>query len=345
MRNVSPLQLGASLYMPAMRGDLVAHANGEKLPFLRSMIFCTEDAVRLDQLEEALQNLKAVLPLFQPTKALRFIRVRNPQVMSEVLRMPGIKNVDGFVLPKATRKNIGRYLELLSKDDGFLLMPTLEDADVFIPSEMVKFRNLLLKASVHGRILSLRIGGSDLLHQLGVRRSPRRSVYDTALGGAIAMLSGIFIPHGFNLSAPVFEGLAFPKVLAEEVERDLMHGLFGKTAVHPDQIAQIEKAYRVAPKDLEMATLMLDQSAPAVFRMHDTMCEAATHRHWARAILDRARIYGVVGRPQPEGTFLSFPDPSPRVVASSEVAAGGNTSEANRKRRMSKPRPPALASA
>jgi citrate lyase beta subunit len=324
--------------MPAIRKDLVAHANQEKLPFLRSMIFCTEDSVRLDQLEEALQNLREALPLFRPTEALRFIRVRNPQVMAEVLRMPGIRNVDGFVLPKATRKNINRYLELLSKDDGFLLMPTLEDADVFIPAEMVKFRNVLLKSSVRGRILSLRIGGSDLLHQLGVRRSPHRSVYDTALGSAIAMLSGIFIPHGFNLSAPVFEGLAFPKVLAQEVERDLLHGLFGKTAVHPDQIPQIEKAYRVAAKDFEMATLMLEQSAPAVFRMHDTMCEAATHRNWARSILDRARLYGIEGKPRTGAKLLAFPDAPKRAVA--RAAAGDVT-----KRRMVKTRPRALVSA
>ncbi len=322
--------------MPAVRRDLVAHANGEKLPFLRSMIFCTEDSVRLDQLQEALQNLRESLRLFRPTEALRFIRVRNPQVMAEVLRMPGIENVNGFVLPKATRKNINRYLELLSKDDGFLLMPTLEDADVFIPSEMVKFRDQLLKSSVRGRILSLRIGGSDLLHQLGVRRSPRRSVYDTALGTAIAMLSGIFIPHGFNLSAPVFEGLAFPRVLAQEVERDLLHGLFGKTAVHPDQIPQIEKSYMVAAKDVEMATLMLEHSAPAVFRMHDTMCEAATHRNWARSILDRARIYGVVGKPRTGAKLLSFPQNPKRAIAR---AATGT------KRRLVKTRPAALVSA
>ena len=338
MRTISPLQLGASLYMPATRGDLVAHANGDKLPFLRSMIICTEDSVRLDQLDYALQNLKEALPLFRPTEALRFIRVRNPQVMAEVLRMSGIGNVHGFVLPKATRKNIARYLDLLSKDDGFVLMPTLEDADVFIPGEMVKFRNLLLKSAVRSRILSLRIGGSDLLHQLGVRRSPKRSVYDTALGGAIAMLAGSFIPHGFNLSAPVFEGLAFPRVLAQEVERDLLHGLFGKTAVHPDQVPQIERAYMVAAKDFEMASLMLEQSAPAVFRMHDTMCEAATHRHWAQSIMERARIYGITGRPRSVAKLVSFPDTRQRAV--SKTAAGGVP-----KRRVLKTRQPALATA
>jgi len=315
MKNLSPLRLGATLYMPATRTDILAHANGEKLPFLRSMIFCTEDAVRIDELEDALQNLKHALPHFRPTNALRFIRVRNPQIMSEVLRMPGIQNVDGFVLPKATRKNLGRYLDLLSKADHFLLMPTLEDADVFVHSEMLKFRNMLLKSNAHGRILSLRIGGSDLLHQLGVRRSPERCVYDTALGGVIAMLSGIFIPHGFNLSAPVFEGLAFPRVLAEEVQRDLLHGLFGKTAVHPDQVAEIEEAYRVSPKDFEMASLMLEHSAPAVFRMHDTMCEAATHRRWAQSILERARIYGVEGHPEDAPIPIPFPETPQIAVA------------------------------
>lgn len=324
--------------MPATRGDLVAHANGDKLPFLRSMIFCTEDSVRLDQLDLALQNLRDALPLFRPTEALRFIRVRNPQVMAEVLRMCGIGNVHGFVLPKATKKNMARYLELLSKDDDFLLMPTLEDADVFLPGAMVKFRDLLLKSPVRHRILSLRIGGSDLLHQLGVRRSPKRSVYDTALGATIAMLSGIFIPHGFNLSAPVFEGLAFPRVLAQEVERDLLHGLFGKTAVHPDQVPQIEKAYMVAAKDFEMASLMLEHSAPAVFRMHDTMCEAATHRHWAQSILERARLYGITGRTRSRGKLVSFPKTQP--LALSKTASGGGPG-----RRILKARRSALATA
>jgi citrate lyase beta subunit len=203
---------------------------------------------------------------------------------------------------------------------------------------MVKFRNMLLKSSVRGRILSLRIGGSDLLHQLKVRRSPHRSVYDTALGGAIAMLAGIFIPHGFNLSAPVFEGLAFPKVLAEEVERDLLHGLFGKTAVHPDQIAQIEKAFQVTAKDFEMASLMLEQAAPAVFRMHDTMCEAATHSHWAQSILDRARIYGIAGRPKPAAPVLPFPEVPQRAMT-------GVRPQTIRKRTGLKSRPSALVSA
>jgi hypothetical protein len=94
----------------------------------------------------------------------------------------------------------------------------------------------------------------------------------------------------------------------------------------------------VAAKDFEMASLMLEQSAPAVFRMHDTMCEAATHRHWAQSIMERARIYGITGRPRSVAKLVSFPDTRQRAV--SKTAAGGVP-----KRRVLKTRQPALATA
>jgi citrate lyase beta subunit len=45
MKKVSPYALGASLYMPATRPDLLAVVRGEKLPHLRSLVICLEDAV------------------------------------------------------------------------------------------------------------------------------------------------------------------------------------------------------------------------------------------------------------------------------------------------------------
>jgi citrate lyase beta subunit len=62
------------------------------------------------------------------------------------------------------------------------------------------------------------------------------------------MLATTFLPHGFALTAPVFEGLAHPDVLQAEVRRNVEHGLLGKTAVHPDQIAHIEACTRWSAK-------------------------------------------------------------------------------------------------
>ncbi len=58
------LHLGASLYVPALSHNLVEIANG-KIFQLRSVIFCTEDSIHLEQVEKAIANLKAALPNFK----------------------------------------------------------------------------------------------------------------------------------------------------------------------------------------------------------------------------------------------------------------------------------------
>jgi hypothetical protein len=42
-----------------------------------------------------------------------------------------------------------------------------------------------------------------------------------------------------------------------------------------------------------MARSLLAPDAAAVFRMHDAMCEVATHTGWAEATVRRAEIYGI----------------------------------------------------
>ncbi|MGR9088154.1 MAG: HpcH/HpaI aldolase/citrate lyase family protein, partial [Gammaproteobacteria bacterium] len=77
----SPWLLGAPLYMPANRRDIIEIANGEKLPALRSMIFCTEDALSRHDLDTSIRHLGLSLQGFRPaTLRFRFIRARNPDV-------------------------------------------------------------------------------------------------------------------------------------------------------------------------------------------------------------------------------------------------------------------------
>lgn len=302
------IELGASLYLPATRHDVLQIANGEKLPFLRSMIFCLEDAIHCDDVEPALENMRRALPLLRPAQALRFIRPRNPQILSRLLEMRGISNIDGFVLPKVTPQNILHYTEQIGKHDRFLLMPTLETVQVFDHGAMRELREALMAPDLRPRVLSLRIGGNDLLQHLGARRSRKRTIYESPLAGTIASLAGCFTPYGFNLTAPVFEGMADEELLAEEVERDLEFGLFGKTAIHPAQITTIEREYEVSYQDYEMALALVRDDSPAVFRMHDSLCEVATHLRWAEVILARAKVYGV--RPAPEAVGEKDPMPT-----------------------------------
>jgi len=206
--------------------------------------------------------------------------------------MPGVERLDGFVLPKVTRTVLPEYLQLLRGRDH-LIMPTLETREVFDEREMIALRKIFERDAVRERILSLRIGGNDLLSLLGMRRPRGRTLYQTPLGLVISRLVTTFKPSGFNLSAPVFEYLDDVETLVREVHEDLAHGLIGKTAVHPDQVPVIEACYRIQASDLEMANQILREDASAVFRMHGSMCEPATHQNWAHRLRKSASCFGL----------------------------------------------------
>jgi len=295
VRNFDYLKLGASLYVPATHRDILAIANNHKLPHLRSVIFCLEDSVLEKDVPVALANVSAMLHELVPTPGkLRFVRVRNLAILDECLKLEGIDKIDGFVLPKTTLQSFRGYFSRL-EHTKFLVMPTLETKEALDPVEMAGLRDFILENNYAHRVLALRIGGNDLLNLFDLRRSTTRTMYDSPMRYVIGQLVACFRPHGFNLTSPVCELLFDRDILNEEVSLDLEAGLFGKTAVHPDQVSIIEAHYKVEAHLVEEARAILEPTAPAVFRMNGRMCEPATHRNWAEAILARAEIYGVHG--------------------------------------------------
>jgi citrate lyase beta subunit len=171
-------------------------------------------------------------------------------------------------------------------------MPTLETSDVYSPAAMVEL-GAAMRDELGDRILALRIGGNDLMGCLGLRRNPSTTLYRTPMGYVIPMLAGVLGAQGFVLTAPVFEQLATPELLIEELALDIAHGLVGKTAIHPSQVAHIHDALRVSIEDLNCARLIVNESAPAVFKHEGAMVEPATHYGWAVKIIERAKWHGV----------------------------------------------------
>lgn len=288
------LSLGATLYVPCTRDDLAVTLLGRRFPALRSAVLCIEDAVLERDVPLALRRLAELLRRLpdQPVagQPLLFVRARDVDMLARILRLPGVRHLTGFVLPKVHADNLPAYLAL-PFNDAHRLMPTLETRDAFDPHEMRRLRDQLLV--VQERILCLRIGGNDLLQLIGARRSATRTVYDGPLGPVIASLVGTFAPYGFALSAPVMEGFADAALLREEVARDLEHGLATKTAIHPDQVPVIQAALAVPSAQLAEARAILDDAGPAVFASGGTMCEPATHRRWATQLVRRAELFGI----------------------------------------------------
>ncbi len=292
LETVHPLELGASLYVPATRADLLAIGQGEQIPNLRSVIFCCEDSIYETDVPQALHNLGAALPCFE-SDLLRFARPRNPEVLEQMLSLSGIDNLHGFVLPKISAQNFGQYLEVIrhsSHGFKFQYMITVETREAFSVLEMERLRDLLLASELS--VLSIRIGGNDLLNLLSLRRQRGMVAYETPLGLVIRQLVHVFKPFGFSIAAPVYDFTDDPETLIAEALLDVQHGLVGKTAIHPRQIALIEAAYQVRAEDVIAARAILEPNAPAVFRIGDQMCEPLTHSGWAKSILEQARIYG-----------------------------------------------------
>jgi citrate lyase beta subunit len=293
------LALGAPLYLPGTRDDLLAIATARKLPWLRSAIICLEDAVHADAVERAFANVAALLRALDggdgAGRPALFVRPRDAAMLARIAALPGAGSLEGYVLPKVTVNSLPRYLAVPIAGHQ-RLMPTIETRDACEPHAMRRLRTQLIAQGP--RILALRIGGNDLLQVLGTRRSPVRTIYDGPLGPVIGALVAAFAPWGFALSAPVFESLHDPHLLADEVARDLEYGLLPKAAIHPGQIGTIEAGYAVEAGELDEARAILADSAPGVFTGRSGMCEPATHGRWAARIVARAGAYGVRSGPR-----------------------------------------------
>lgn len=135
------------------------------------------------------------------------------------------------------------------KDTHLCMMPTLETEDVFDVMQMRELATTLVGHPCHNRIIALRIGGNDLMNVMSLRRPRNLTLYDSPMGYVIKMLVAVFGSRDFSLTSPVCEHIDDHNVMEQELALDMAHGLVGKTAIHPNQIAKIERALMVTPAD------------------------------------------------------------------------------------------------
>ncbi|CDL81470.1 HpcH/HpaI aldolase/citrate lyase family protein [Xenorhabdus szentirmaii] len=307
----SPYQLGATLYMPATRQDIAEIILQNKIPDLRSLVICLEDAVSERDLPAALENLNDILQTLAEAGRvcfdsafshgmpfgikhacpLIFIRPRNEAMAKYLLTNIHLNVIDGLVLPKFTQASLPSWWELI-KTTHLCVMPTLETEEVFDVQRMNELADTLKESPFRDRIIALRIGGNDLMNVISLRRPREFTLYDGPMGYAIKMLVTVFSRRDFALTAPVCEHIDDLKLLEKELSLDIAHGLVGKTAIHPKQIECIQNALMVNAIDYADAQSILN-SRQAVFKSQGTMCEPATHQRWAVNILERAEYYGV----------------------------------------------------
>lgn len=287
------LELGASLYIPASRCDLIECVHKTEIRDLRSIIICLEDAVLDVERNEALDRLAGLLRYGLPQTKV-FVRPKNPKLLALILMLEGVDQLQGFVLPKITLNTIPQYVELLKSKNHFRLMPTLETTAAFQSTELEKLKSAL--EPIKPSILCMRIGANDLFALLGIKRMPSQVIYDSPLRTVIDQVILCFRSEGYPIVAAVYDYINDFNTLKRELEQDVNYGLFSKTAIHPQQIPVIEAHYQVSQSELEQAQAILSKEAKAVFQLNGQMCEPCIHRPWAEQVLARADIYGLSSR-------------------------------------------------
>lgn len=319
-KRLSPYRLGATLYMPAIRTDITDTILNNKIAGLRSIIICLEDAVSEADVPVALDNLRRILSTLAAEKSadnatewpLIFIRPRDSQMGAYLVENENLSAIDGWVLPKFTLASLPEWWQIM-KDTPLCMMPTLETEDVFDVMQMRELALALIAHPCHARIIALRIGGNDLMNVISLRRPRSLTLYDGPMGYVVKMLVSVFAARDFALTSPVCEHIDDHQVMECELALDIAHGMVGKTAIHPNQIAKIERALMVTPADHADALRILN-SSQAVFKSQGAMCEPATHRRWAARVLEQAQIYGISQDPAQDSVRLMTSTPFTSIL-------------------------------
>lgn len=228
-KSVLALSLGATLYSPSTRPDLVSDVQKNYRRGVSSMVICLEDAIADNDVAKGEANIVKSLPeiakIPSTERPLIFIRVRSAEQLSKVIdeNYDHLDVLTGFVFPKFDPESLP-YIHALKNVNGLLekdgrktlyFMPVLESPELVYHETRNEFligvKSLL--DDVRDLVLAVRIGATDMSSVYGMRRSPDMVVYDNGIiASAIYDIMNIFSRHGdghgddgYQVTGPVWE--------------------------------------------------------------------------------------------------------------------------------------------
>ncbi|MGW7405637.1 HpcH/HpaI aldolase/citrate lyase family protein [Streptomyces sp. NPDC054833] len=220
--------LGATLYSPATRPRLADDIVKQASLGVVSMVLCLEDSIGDEDVLEGEQNLVRQFADLDSRAdvdlPLLFIRVRNPEQISDLVRRLGatVRLLSGFVFPKFTEERGIPFLEALAaaeSESGRRLfgMPVLETPELMYRESRVDALEGIARAvdKYRDRVLALRLGVTDFCSSYGLRRAPDMTAYDvqiiaSVIADVVNML-GRADGTGFTVTGPVWEYFRVPE--------------------------------------------------------------------------------------------------------------------------------------
>lgn len=308
--------VGALLYCPANNERIASSIVAERFGKLFSLALCLEDTIRDECVEEAEQCLISSLKNMYTEHQTRdfylpkiFIRIRHHKQISTLLEQleEAVSLLSGFILPKFSLENADDYIEAMQTarqkcPHPLYMMPIFENPSIISLKDRYSILYTLKEKldAVEELVLNIRVGGNDLCHMFGFRRSSTESIH--SLRPIANILADIMTVFGMDyvVSGPVWEyynGANWKSGLEAELEQDKLCGFVGKTVIHPHQISVVNNAYQVSDKDLKDAQSILNwdpnhRSLVAGSIQKERMNEYKTHYNWAQKIVMLSEVFG-----------------------------------------------------
>jgi len=310
--------IGALLYCPAYNKTIVNSLINESFGNKFSLALCLEDTINDNFVKEAENILiNTIKSVYNAEKNKHFylpkifIRVREPKQILKLTDFFDISKdiVTGFIIPKFSINNADEYVSAIinvnkTSNKKFYMMPIFEDPTII---NLKNRHNILYKLkerldSIEEYVLNIRIGGNDLCHIFGFRRSPCESIH------SIKPISNIFsdiitvFGKDYIISGPVWEyykGKDWDTGLKNELKEDKLCGFIGKTVIHPNQISIVNNAYKVSSADLSDAKSILNWDSNSISLVsgnisNERMNEYKTHSNWALKTIMLSEAFGII---------------------------------------------------
>ena len=287
---IDPVELGATLFAPAIHKNILPILKREKYPHLRSLLIDLEDGLGEASYKQGIETLQRALLEYESSDLLLFLRPKDPVSLQKLLELESIEKIDGFILPKFSLKNSALYKEMLL-NSSFYVMPSIEGEELFSETLLERLKTEIVEFKE--RLLLVRVGCEDMLRQLIMSRSCQKSLFDYAAPSFIlGRIIALFKSEGIYVSGCVYPCFNDKEGFLQDIQRDLEEGLFSKTIIHPSHIALANESYKVTKEELQKAKEIL-ATDKAILNQNGTMGEKKTCTPYATFILKRAEVYGV----------------------------------------------------
>jgi len=330
-RNILKYALGAFLYMPATQYDMIQKNISSELKGARPLAICLEDAVGASGEKEAIENVESILNEVRQSShknnfnlPIIFLRIKNLDQFQKIKDIVYTNQsiITGLLIPKANSKIIESFIELMDSNSikDIYIMPIIETSE-FIYRELKDKSFLELYDTVlkhRDRILSLRIGLTDILGLFGVRRSEKFSIYENNICSVFIsdMVTYLNRPE---IDIPVSGGVSeffdmndaeIKEKYIKEIELDKFHGLVGKTVIHPKQIRIVQALCSVSFEDYFDAVNIIEsfggKYGVSKSASGKRMNETNPHLIWAKRTIMLSKIYGVLNKGVTYEELLKF---------------------------------------